>query len=413
MIPGSPLPISGGEANSLPPSPTPQHGKRINNSRYTKYQQSQLIGDRKLQISKYYNIQKFPLAESQSEIALQSTSKTMNKPPCCRGCSSAVSANSGFGSGGGKIAIVAKLVSVAYVLKNLYEGDQKEEKPINESSNDDLMDKLPSAGSSSTTLCSNSGFTSSTPPPQRASSSRTKQLLSLSKLVTNYNYLETITLNHLEWIISTFDNFIILQNLFTSSTRFQKLQQKYANNKLVKLLQVIISQLSTFYTFVILIRLRRLILKLSKIKKLIQFVELECKLLSRSRSCSSHSRDNSEPLEIESLSSQVLNSSQAGSSLSSPKLTESQKSKLTLLYTVKLKTYLDILGYLNELLLNLTIIFPSGRGKKKFTFKLPKLLMQLVNIISWLTSAYRLCKDDEVESKEERDILKLSHTYGV
>ncbi|GME94196.1 unnamed protein product [Ambrosiozyma monospora] len=145
MLPRSPLSATGGESTSLPPSPTPQHRKRPISSKYPniKHQQSPFIGDRKLQISKYYNIQKFPLTESQSEIPLQSTSKTMNKPPCCRGCSSAVPA--GSGSGGGKIAIVAKLVSVAYVIKSLYEGEKKEDKPVNESSNDDPLDKSPSA----------------------------------------------------------------------------------------------------------------------------------------------------------------------------------------------------------------------------------------------------------------------------
>ncbi|ODV83008.1 hypothetical protein CANARDRAFT_19858 [[Candida] arabinofermentans NRRL YB-2248] len=201
-----------------------------------------------------------------------------------------------------------------------------------------------------------------------------------STWVSKYTQFETKLLQNLESLISLFDNFIIVQNLFKSS----RLSEKF------KLLEKVIKNLSKFYLVIILINLKNLILKLVKINKLIRYAELESSLMSSDE-------------RIRRLTS--IDSNQVDENGNPTQDIDPNNTRLVLLYTEKFKTFLEIVGYSSELILNLNMIYPS--------YKLPKLLGKLVNAIAWIISLYRLSKDEHEDESNNAKLDVISEEYNV
>ncbi|KAH3660107.1 hypothetical protein OGAPHI_007312 [Ogataea philodendri] len=185
------------------------------------------------------------------------------------------------------------------------------------------------------------------------------------KWIDRYNKFESGLLDSLESLVSLFDNFTMFQNVIKNSrfaTKFKSLES-------------VVQNLSKVYFIIVLLNMKNLIVRLVKLNKLIRMVEMESALVSRTTKYQLRA-DSPVP----------------------------ERDNLVLLYTEKFKTYLELIGYANELVLNLSLIFTN--------FELPKLVSRLVNLISWITSVYRLSKDDDEATQTDQTIQQIQKRYS-
>lgn len=125
----------------------------------------------------------------------------------------------------------------------------------------------------------------------------------------------------------------------------------------------------------ILIYMKRFLLRLRKINKLITLVKTESRIIKRN----------------------FL--------MKDSNINEYHEKFLKVLYTEKIKAIIEIVGYLNDLLLNLSLVTKR--------FKLGKLMGKFVGFISWIVNMYRLCRDESQDIKNENMIKELQVRFGV
>ncbi|KAG7837383.1 hypothetical protein KL943_001422 [Ogataea angusta] len=179
-----------------------------------------------------------------------------------------------------------------------------------------------------------------------------------------YNSFETGLLANLESLVSLFDNFTMFQNVLSKSRFASKFRG----------VEALLKNLSKVYFIIILINLKNLIVKLIKLNKLIRIVELEAEMLSR----------NDKNVLL-------------------PEAASQEREKLVFLYTEKFRTYVELVGYANELVLDLTLVYSRIR--------LPKLVERLVSLVSWIIGVYRLSKDEAEEARTEEQIAAMQKQY--
>ncbi|KAG7822093.1 hypothetical protein KL928_000568 [Ogataea angusta] len=179
-----------------------------------------------------------------------------------------------------------------------------------------------------------------------------------------YNSFETGLLANLESLVSLFDNFTMFQNVLSKSRFASKFRG----------VEALLKNLSKVYFIIILINLKNLIVKLIKLNKLIRIVELEAEMLSR----------NDKNVLL-------------------PEAASQEREKLVFLYTEKFRTYVELVGYANELVLDLTLVYSRIR--------LPKLVGRLVSLVSWIIGVYRLSKDEAEEARTEEQIAAMQKQY--
>lgn len=121
--------------------------------------------------------------------------------------------------------------------------------------------------------------------------------------------------------------------------------------------------------------MKRFLQRFIKLQKLIKTLETECLLIHENYKMNSESNE----------------------------LSTTHRETLLVLYSEKFKSMVEILGYFNDLLLNLNIV-----SKK---FKLNKILDRFVGFMSWIISIYRFSKDEDEELKNERIIDDLEKKY--
>ncbi|KAH3664721.1 hypothetical protein OGATHE_003536 [Ogataea polymorpha] len=167
-------------------------------------------------------------------------------------------------------------------------------------------------------------------------------------------------LANLESMVSLFDNFTMFQNILSKSRFASKFRG----------VETLLKNLSKVYFVIILINLKNLIVKLIKLNKLTRIVELEAEMLSRN-----------------------------GKNVLLPEAASQEREKLVFLYTEKFRTYLELIGYANELVLDLTLVYSKIR--------LPKLVERLVSLVSWIIGVYRLSKDEAEEARTEKQIAAM------
>ncbi|VEU22654.1 DEKNAAC103387 [Brettanomyces naardenensis] len=212
--------------------------------------------------------------------------------------------------------------------------------------------------------------TSSTPSPSHSpapfslapATARVKQWLAL------YSKAEDRTLGLLETLITQFDNFVLLQ------TFIPRLRQSQ-DSRLGRLINFTVRQLSKFYLIVIAINVRKLLVRLIRVNRLIKRLELECRILN----------------------SQILIDTEF-------KIPKQLKECLVKLYTAKVKTIIELVGYLNELLLNVNIIW----GKK---VRLPKRLKQAMSVVGWIIGIYRLSQEEGEEERVDLGLKGMEEEY--
>ncbi|KAG7813951.1 hypothetical protein KL921_000225 [Ogataea angusta] len=179
-----------------------------------------------------------------------------------------------------------------------------------------------------------------------------------------YSSFETGLLANLESLVSLFDNFTMFQNVLSKSRFASKFRG----------VEALLKNLSKVYFIIILINLKNLIVKLIKLNKLIRIVELEAEMLSR----------NDKNVLL-------------------PEAASQEREKLVFLYTEKFRTYVELVGYANELVLDLTLVYSRIR--------LPKLVERLVSLVSWIIGVYRLSKDEAEEARTEEQIAAMQKQY--
>ncbi|KAG7884014.1 hypothetical protein KL938_002599 [Ogataea parapolymorpha] len=179
-----------------------------------------------------------------------------------------------------------------------------------------------------------------------------------------YNSFETGLLANLESMVSLFDNFTMFQNILSKSRFASKFRG----------VETLLKNLSKVYFVIILINLKNLIVKLIKLNKLIRILELEAEMLSRN-----------------------------GKNVLLPEAASQEREKLVFLYTEKFRTYLELIGYANELVLDVTLVYSKIR--------LPKLVERLVSLVSWIIGVYRLSKDEAEEARTEEQIAAMQKQY--
>ncbi|QPG73781.1 hypothetical protein FOA43_001095 [Brettanomyces nanus] len=204
--------------------------------------------------------------------------------------------------------------------------------------------------------------TPATPPSSTPYTTRLRNWMGI------YNMTEDKLLGLLETLITQFDNFVLIQ------TFIPRLRQD-PHTKLGRTINFILKQLSKFYLIVIAINLRKLLVRLIRVNKLIKRIELECRILR---------------------SSMPFADTQF-------KIPRQLKSGLMELYTVKVKTVVELIGFLNELLLNLDLLWKK--------FRIPKRTKQIMSVLGWLIGIYRLSKDDDEEEKTNLKLKQMEKNY--
>lgn len=184
-----------------------------------------------------------------------------------------------------------------------------------------------------------------------------------------YEELEEKLLEKLEEGLSYMDNFIAIQAIFPA------LERKTQNSKILKPFNFIIRQGAKIYIVMILIYLKRYLLRLAKLNKLIRILKTEFRIINRN----------------------FLTRN--------PNTTAYYNKCLQTLYTEKIKTIVELVGYSNDLLLNLSVIMKN--------FKLGRVMGKFVGFVSWIINIYRLCRDEGQDVKNETIIKDLQVRFGV
>jgi hypothetical protein len=183
-----------------------------------------------------------------------------------------------------------------------------------------------------------------------------------------YEQIEEHILDKLETILSYMDNFIAFQAIFPS------LERKTKDMKIFKPINFVIKQIAKIYIIMILIYLKKFLLRLRKINKLLKIVKTEFSIIQRN----------------------FL--------MKNANITEYHEKFLTVLYTEKIKAIIEIVGYINDLVLNLSLVTKR--------FRLGRMMGKFVGFVSWVVNIYRLFKDVKQEEKNEVIIKELEIRFG-
>lgn len=187
--------------------------------------------------------------------------------------------------------------------------------------------------------------------------------------VLQYEKIEGIILDKLENMLSFMDNIIAIQAIFPSVAK------KCNNIKVLKPVNYIIKQIAKIYIIMILIYLKRHLVRLRKINKLIKIIKVEYSIIEKNYL------------------------------LRNDKVREYHEKSLNVLYTEKIKAVIEIVGYFNDLILNLSLVIKR--------FKLGKMINKLVGFISWIVNIYRVCRDESGDAQNDRVVKELSNRFGV
>lgn len=191
----------------------------------------------------------------------------------------------------------------------------------------------------------------------------------VSRIYRAYEEGEEMLLDKLEAVLSYMDNFVAIQAVFPS------IERRTRDMKVMRPLNFILRQVAKIYLVMVLIYLKRFVLRLKKINRLIRIVQTEYSIMKRSF-----------------LTTSI-------------KIDEYHERCLRVLYTEKAKAIIEIFGYANDLLLNLSL------ACKKF--KLGRVMGKVVGFMSWVVSVYRLCSDDRRDEENRRVLQELELKFGV
>lgn len=188
-------------------------------------------------------------------------------------------------------------------------------------------------------------------------------------MLDKYEILEENILAKMESGLSYIDNFIAIQAVFPA------LEKKTKHIKFLKPLNYIIKQVAKIYIIMILIYIKRFLFRLKKINKLIKLIKTESIIMKRNFLIKSSNVD------------------------------EYHEKYLRVLYTEKIKSSLELVGYFNDLLLNLNLVTKR--------FKLGRLMGKFVGFVSWIVNIYRLCRDESQDEKNESVMKELQNKFEV
>jgi hypothetical protein len=197
----------------------------------------------------------------------------------------------------------------------------------------------------------------------------------LALLLSAYESMEETVLDKLEVVLSYMDNFVAFQALFPS------LELRTKNMKMFKPLNFLIRQIARIYIVMILIYLKRYLLRLRKINKLIKLVKIEFSIIRNNFVINKRMNANGRDM------------------------TEYHEKCLRVLYVEKFKALVEIIGYFNDLVLNLSLV------TKRVI--LGKVVGRFVGFVSWVVNLYRLCKDEKEETKNDIVIKEMELRFGV
>lgn len=184
----------------------------------------------------------------------------------------------------------------------------------------------------------------------------------VNRVMRRYNEVEGGILKVLEVLIRRFDNFVLLQ------TFIPKLK-KLPNTRWGRIVSFLMKQLSGLYVVVIAINLRRLTVRLMRINRVIRQLELQCRILKQN----------------------IFDDTQF-------EIPKSLKKALIDLYAVKIRTIIELAGYVNELVLDLNLLLPK--------FHLNSKVKKLLGAFSWLISVYRMSQDDDDDTEHRLNVIE-------
>lgn len=174
---------------------------------------------------------------------------------------------------------------------------------------------------------------------------------------SGYEKIEDNILDKMESVISIVDNYAIIQAIFPGIERITK------NNSYLKIISYGLKQAAKIYIIMILIYLKKFLLRISKINKLIKLVKIESRIVKIPGG--------------------------------------KYKEWLSILKSEKIRSIIEIIGYINELMLNLTLVYKNVRFNKFFS--------RLMGIISWIVNFYR-----NLDNKENENTVRgLEIRYGI
>lgn len=188
-------------------------------------------------------------------------------------------------------------------------------------------------------------------------------------ILQKYEMIEETILDKLETMLSYMDNFVAIQAVFPT------LERRTKNSKIFKPINFLIKQVAKVYIVMILIYLKRFALRLRKINKLIKVVQTEFAII------------------------------QKNFLLKKSKITEYHEKCLRILYMEKIKAIVEIIGYTNDLLLNLSLVTKR--------FKLGRLSGKFIGFVSWMVNIYRICKDEKQEIENEQVINEMQNRFNI
>lgn len=170
-----------------------------------------------------------------------------------------------------------------------------------------------------------------------------------------YERAEDVVLDKMEGILTIVDNAVALQALFP-------------NSRVFKPLQGVLKHASSIYIFMLVMYIKRAVLKLGKINKYIRIVKAE-----------------------------IILGIMAASEV------------LEKLYREKAKAMIDLVGYVSDFMLNISLIFPK--------LKLGRFMSRLLGAISWLATIARFLGggggDDDGSQDNSNGVLEqVEKRYG-
>ena len=174
---------------------------------------------------------------------------------------------------------------------------------------------------------------------------------------SGYEKIEDNILDKMESVISIVDNYAIIQAIFPGIERITK------NNSYLKIISYGLKQAAKIYIIMILIYLKKFLLRISKINKLIKLVKIESRIVKIPGG--------------------------------------KYKEWLSILKSEKIRSIIEIIGYINELMLNLTLVYKNVRFNKFFS--------RLMGIVSWIVNFYRNIDNEE----NENTVRGLEIRYGI
>lgn len=158
---------------------------------------------------------------------------------------------------------------------------------------------------------------------------------------SSYQDAEDLLLDQMEGILSLFDNAVALQALFPS-------------NKLLRSFQRVLKHASSMYIFLLVMYIKRAFLKMRKLNKYIRIVKAEMILGIKT-------------------ADEVLER----------------------LYKEKVKAMIDMVGYMSDFVLNISLLFPK--------LKAGRFVSKLLGAISWIATIARFMgEDDDVVKQIEK-----------